>query len=124
MNLLLDTHALLWWLTGVELSEEAVAAIADPNTLVVVSAASIWEAGIKAALGKLRTPEPLSEAVADEGFEALSITHAHAEVAAGLPPHHRDPFDRMLVAQALVGSLAVVTRDLAFAPYGVSILPC
>ena len=122
MSLLLDTRALLWWLDGTRLSETITERIADPGELVVVSAASIWEASIKAALGKLEVPEALATAIAEEGFELLPITFNHAERAGALPPHHRDPFDRMLVAQALVERLTVVTHDPAFEPYGVDLL--
>jgi PIN domain nuclease of toxin-antitoxin system len=124
MSLLLDTHALLWWLAGAPLDEEASARLSDPAELVVVSAASIWEAAVKLALGKLTVPEALGQAVREEGFEPLPITFEHAERAAGLPPHHRDPFDRMLVAQAQLEDLTVVTRDSAFAAYEVPVLRC
>lgn len=122
MSLLLDTHALLWWLDGTRLSDDVIERIADPGELVVVSAASIWEASIKEALGRLDVPESLASVVADEGFEPLSITFEHAERAGALPPHHRDPFDRMLAAQALLEGLTVVTHDPAFEPYGVGLL--
>lgn len=123
MSLLLDTHVVLWWIYGTPSLPEPVAArIADPGELVVVSAASIWEAAIKAALGKLRVPEALGDVVIDEGFEPLPITFDHAERAGDLPAHHRDPFDRMLVAQALVEGLTIVTHDPAFEPYGVDLL--
>lgn len=122
MSLLLDTHALLWWLEGSRLSDAVIARIADPGELVVVSAASIWEASIKAALGKLETPEALGAVVLDEGFEPLPVTFDHAELAGALPPHHRDPFDRMLIAQALVEHLTIVTHDPAFDPYGLELL--
>ncbi len=122
MSLLLDTHALLWWLAGTRLSDDVVERISDPGELVAVSSASIWEAGIKAAVGKLTMPEGLSSTVRDEGFEPLVITFDHAEQAGALPPHHRDPFDRMLVAQALVEGLTIVTHDAAFEPYGVGLL--
>lgn len=124
LSLLLDTHALLWWLGGQALAPDAAAAIADPRALVVVSAASIWEAGIKAALGKLSLPGSLVEAVREEGLEPLAISLAHAELAGRLPPHHRDPFDRMLVAQALAEDLTIVTRDRAFGPYEARTLLC
>jgi len=122
VSLLLDTHVILWWLDGSRLPKAVVDRIADPGELVVVSAASIWEAAIKAAMGKLRTPEALSDVVVDEGFEPMPITFDHAERAGALPPHHRDPFDRMLIAQALVGGLTVVTHDPAFDDYGVDLL--
>jgi PIN domain nuclease of toxin-antitoxin system len=122
MSLLLDTHVLLWWLEGRGLSDAVTARIADSGELVVVSAASIWEASIKAALGKLEIPEALGAVVLDEGFEPLPVTFDHAELAGTLPPHHRDPFDRMLIAQALVERLTLVTHDPAFDPYGLELL--
>ncbi len=124
MNLLLDTHTLLWWLAGRPLADDARDRIADAGTLVAVSAASIWEAAIKASLGKLRVPSSLADAVVDNGFEPLAISLAHAEAAGALPPHHRDPFDRMLIAQARAEGLTIVTRDPAFDAYEVAVLPC
>jgi PIN domain nuclease of toxin-antitoxin system len=122
VSLLLDTHVLLWWLDGSHLSEAVIERLADPGHLVVVSAATLWEASIKAALGKLEMPEALGDAVVGEGFEPLPVTFDHAERAGALPAHHRDPFDRMLVAQALVEGLTIVTHDPAFEPYGVDLL--
>jgi PIN domain nuclease of toxin-antitoxin system len=122
VSLLLDTHVLLWWLDGTRLTDAVIARIADPGELVVVSAASIWEAAMKAALGKLETPEALGTAAVEAGFDSLPITFDHAERAGSLPPHHRDPFDRMLVAQALAEGLTLVTHDPAFRPYGVDLL--
>ena len=124
MNLLLDTHALLWWLGGEPLDDAATERIADPEALVAVSAASIWEASIKAALGQLAVPGPLGDAAREEGFEPLPITFEHAERTGQLPPHHRDPFDRMLVAQAQHEGLTIVTRDRAFDAYDVPVLRC
>lgn len=123
MSLLLDTHALLWWLSG-ELSEEVTDRLADPSTYVAVSSVSIWEVEIKRSLGKLDAPAGLAEVVVDEGFEQLPVTFAHAERAGGLPLHHRDPFDRMLVAQSELEGLTVVTRDAAFELYGIRRLTC
>lgn len=124
MRLLLDTHALLWWLEdSAQLSTEARDAIADGANEIAVSAASAWEMAIKQAAGKLRVPEALNDALATSGFAALPITIEHALKAAALEPHHRDPFDRMLVGQALVEGLTIVTRDPRFHPYGVPILP-
>jgi PIN domain nuclease of toxin-antitoxin system len=122
VSLLLDTCVLLWWLDASHLTDAVLERIADPGELVVVSAASIWEAAVKAALGKLETPEALGGAVVDEGFEPLPITFEHAERAGALPPHHRDPFDRMLVAQALTEGLTLVTHDPAFDAYGLDLL--
>lgn len=124
MSVLLDTHALLWWLAGDPLSDEAIEQIADPSTLVAVSAVSIWEAGLKSALGKLEMPERLDHAAIEEGFEPLAVTFEHAERVGRLPWHHRDPFDRMLVAQAQVEELAIASRDSAFDDYDVPVLRC
>jgi PIN domain nuclease of toxin-antitoxin system len=123
MTLLLDAHALLWWLADdPELTPAARAAIADPAADVLVSAATIWKIEIKRALGKLAAPTGLVRAVDEAGFDILPITGADAEAAAALPPHHRDPFDRMMVAQAgRVGAL-LVSRDPAFGGYGVDVL--
>jgi PIN domain nuclease of toxin-antitoxin system len=124
VKLLLDTHTFLWWLADRPITKEARESIADPTTFVAVSAASIWEATIKASIGKLRVPGSLVEAVTDSGFAALPISLDHAAVAGALPPHHRDPFDRMLVAQAVAEGLTIVTRDPAFDDYEVAVLPC
>lgn len=124
MNLLLDTHALLWWLADEQLDAGARAAIEDPENVVWVSAASVWEIAIKRSLGKLRTGADLLGAVEWSGFERLPIAMDHAEAAGALPPHHRDPFDRMLVAQAQLLDLAIVTRDAAFDAYDVELLGC
>lgn len=124
MNLLLDTHALLWWLADAPMTDEARERIASPAAIVAVSAASIWEAEIKRAAGKLRVDGSLPSHVRAAGFEPLPITLDHAERAGTLPAHHRDPFDRMLIAQAQAEGLTLVTRDPAFAAYEVSVLTC
>lgn len=121
MNLLLDTHVVLWWLDGGHvLNAAARDAIADPANGVWVSAASMWEVAVKAAIGKLRTDADIPGAVLVSGFEPLPITFSHAESAGGLPAHHRDPFDRMLIAQAQSEGLVLVTRDRAFEAYEVA----
>lgn len=123
LNLLLDTHALLWWLGDIPvLSREAQEAIADPLSNVYVSAACVWEIAIKKSLGKLRAPENLEQALAATAFHELPISIGHATEAGALPMHHNDPFDRMLVAQARIEKLTLVTRDEKIAQYGVSIL--
>lgn len=124
MSLLLDTHTLLWWLAGEQLSDDVTKRLSDPTELVAVSAVSIWEASVKEAIGKLVVPEPLPVVVVDEGFEALPITLEHAQRAGELPNHHRDPFDRMLVAQAQIEGLTIVSRDRVFSQYDVAVLPC
>ena len=123
-RLLLDTHVLLWALEDNQaLSVDARQSIADTRNEVFVSAVSIWEMAIKRSLGKLRAPDNLADTVQEAGFAALPITLAHAEQAGMLPPHHRDPFDRMLVAQALAEGLVVVTDDALISKYGVRTMP-
>jgi PIN domain nuclease of toxin-antitoxin system len=123
MRLLLDTHALIWWLAGAdELSAEARSAIASPRSEVFVSAASAWEMSIKRAKGRLDSPPDLPEALESSGFAELPIAIHHAILAGSLPPHHADPFDRLLVAQALLDSLTLVTRDMDLAAYDIDVL--
>ena len=122
MRLLLDTHALLWWLADEGLNAEAREAIADPANLVAVSAASAWEISIKKALGKLAAPDDLEQQVEEGGFVALPISLAHAVAAGRLPRHHDDPFDRMLIAQAIAEGLTIVTRGKRFDAYGAALL--
>ena len=117
MNLLLDTHVLIWWDEGRRLTSAARQAIQDATT-VHVSSASAWEVAIKIGLGRLRPTRTISQAVEESGFLELPILYAHAERVATLPDLHRDPFDRMLVAQAEVEGLVVVTRDPIFEEYG------
>jgi PIN domain nuclease of toxin-antitoxin system len=106
-----------------QLSDEARDAIADGRNRVLLSAASVWEAAIKVAAGRLEIPEPLLEAAEAAGMEELAICSRHAVRAAGLPPLHRDPFDRMLVGQALEEGLVIVTRDALVRQYPVAALP-
>lgn len=122
MKLLLDTHAVLWWQADDRrLSPAARAAIATAD-LVWVSAASGWEVAIKASLGRVRLDEPLAITVAADGFTELPVTLTHAARVQALPPLHADPFDRLLVAQALVERATLVTRDAALGGYGVPVL--
>jgi len=123
-GLLLDTHILLWWLSDSErLPSLARSTLRGSEAACFVSAATLWEIGIKRALGKLEVPAELAPVVAEEGFHGLAISFAHAERAACLPPHHRDPFDRMLVAQAQVEGLTLMTADERFRAYDVDIFP-
>ena len=123
MKLLLDTHALLALLSrDPPLSPGARAAMQRPDAQLIVSAVSVWEIAIKRALGKLEAPDDLIERVGEAGAELLSITARHAEAGGGLPLHHRDPFDRLLAAQAKLEGCAIVTKDPAFAAYGVPVV--
>jgi PIN domain nuclease of toxin-antitoxin system len=122
LKLLLDTHVLLWWLEGsARLSRRARQTIADSEE-VWVSAASAWELGIKSALGKLRTPDDLEFQVQASRFRELPVTLAHAIAAGKLPRHHNDPFDRMLVAQAALESLTLLTVDRQLQAYGIRMI--
>lgn len=116
MNLLLDTHVLIWWDEGRRLSPGARRAIAAADA-VYVSAASAWEIAIKIGLGRLRPTRTVQEAATDSGFLELPVTFRHAELVAHLPVHHRDPFDRLLIAQAEAERLTLVTRDPVFQRY-------
>ncbi|HEX9593672.1 MAG TPA: type II toxin-antitoxin system VapC family toxin [bacterium] len=121
-RLLLDTQVFLWWrMDDPRLAAAVRAAVAEAE-LVFVSVASAWEAATKMALGRLRLPDRFETGVVDSGFERLLISFAHAERAGGLPVHHSDPFDRMLVAQAQAEGLTLVTHDRRLAPYDVDVL--
>jgi PIN domain nuclease of toxin-antitoxin system len=125
LRLLLDTHALLWWLADdPALSVGAREAIAEPGNLVFVSAASAWEIATKNRIGKLPGAalfsNRLGEIIALEGFLELPISVAHAEKAGSLPGAHRDPFDRMLIAQAVAGGLTLVSNERLFEAFGVA----
>jgi PIN domain nuclease of toxin-antitoxin system len=123
LRLLLDTHVLLWSLADPdELRADARSALVDPANDVCVSAASTWEIAIKGARGKLRIPDDLSSRIAILRFSELPVTIAHSVEAGALPDHHRDPFDRMLVAQARAEGLTIVTRDRVLTLYDVETL--
>lgn len=120
IRLLLDTHALLWWLGDVPmLTGNARAAIADPGNDVFVSAVTGWEVAAKRARGRITAPDNLAAVIREEGFLDLPLTFHHAEHAGRLPMHHRDPIDRMLIAQAQAEGLIIVTRDRTIPLYGV-----
>jgi prevent-host-death family protein len=124
VTLLLDSHALLWALHAPErLRAEARDFIQDPERAVYFSAASVWELEIKAARGKLELPDDWLAAVEATGFLELPVTAAEARTSARLPWHHPDPFDRVLVAQAVLRGLRIATRDPLLASYDVPILP-
>lgn len=122
-RLLLDTHVLLWWLEdNPSIGKNAKASIIDGNNEVYVSAATTWEISIKKALGKLNAPDDMDTIVEEERFIKLPITLYHGQMAGMLPLYHRDPFDRMLIAQAQAEGLTIVTSDGIFSKYGVRIM--
>ena len=124
MRLLLDTHVAVWWFNDPsQVRPEARGALEDSSNDTLLSAASVWEAGLKQVTGKLEVPLSLGESARRWGLLELSISWEHAKLAAELPPLHGDPFDRMLVAQALVEELVLVTRDRAVAQYDVATMP-
>jgi PIN domain nuclease of toxin-antitoxin system len=122
MRLLLDTHAFLWWVTNDRtLRRETRDTIAEAD-VVVVSAASAWEIAVKRARGRLNAPDDLEQQLERHEFVPLDIDFRHARAAGALPRHHGDPFDRMLVAQAQLEGLTLVTRHARLALYGVATL--
>jgi PIN domain nuclease of toxin-antitoxin system len=122
LKLLVDTHAAIWWLAGNRrLSEAARAAIADAGVEAGVSVASIWEASIKRSAGRLKGPD-LAAALDAAGLPFLQIDERHAKIAGELPLVHRDPFDRMLVAQALTVPLRLLTHDHRVARYSDTVI--
>ena len=123
MKLLVDTHVLIWAvLADPALPERFRAALSDPAAEVYVSAVSVWDVAIKRALGKLSVPADLFDQAAASGCLALPITWDHARAVETLSPHHADPFDRLLIAQARVEGLTLLTADRAFAAYDVALL--
>lgn len=123
MNLLLDTHVFLWMLSAPErLGEKVRRAITDPRHPVFLSAVSGVEISIKRALGKLEAPSNLAEEADRRGLIHLPLSFRHAEALDIIPPHHADPFDRMLLAQAITEGLTLVTHDRKFEPYPAKIL--
>lgn len=127
MRALLDTHAFLWWVTDdARLSERARETIGDGANEIFVSAATGWEMAIKARLGRLRVPGDFARFITDQielnGFRVLAIELAHALRVHGLADHHRDPFDRILVAQSLVEGMPILSRDEQIAAYGVELV--
>ncbi|MCF6226914.1 MAG: type II toxin-antitoxin system VapC family toxin [Xanthomonadales bacterium] len=123
MNLLLDTHVLIWALeNNPKLSAQARVAIIDGSNVVFVSSVSAWEISIKKAAGKLKAPDNLFEEIKLHRFTPLNINFDHAQLAGKLPAIHKDPFDRMLIAQAMIEKLCLVSRDSFFSQYDVKLL--
>jgi PIN domain nuclease of toxin-antitoxin system len=119
--LLLDTHVLIWWDEGARLRAEGKSAIQHAD-VVFVSAVTGWEIAIKTSMGRLRPSRSVSEAISESGFEELPLRLHHAAALLRLPLLHRDPFDRMLLAQASAEHLTIVTRDAAFDAYGIPLV--
>jgi PIN domain nuclease of toxin-antitoxin system len=123
VNLLVDSHVAVWWLDDPKrLSSAARAAIADGRNQVYLSVASVWELGLKVERGKLRLPADYLDRLRADGFGFLDVRLVHARRAPVLAPHHADPFDRILLAQAEIEHLVMVTRDDALRVYGVPVL--
>lgn len=123
MKLLLDTHAALWWLADdARIGHDAERELSDSTNRVLLSAAVIWEVAIKRSLGKLQAPADLAQTLLDAGAQPLPVTLDHAAAVEALPWHHRDPFDRLLVSQALTEGVAIVSQDARLQPYGVSLV--
>lgn len=123
MKLLLDSNALIWaYARPAELSASVRQAIADADNDRFVSIAALWEIAIKVSTGKLSLTEDVARIIEDLSLELLPITLAHVRRVETLPSHHRDPFDRMMIAQALEENLTIVTRDRSFRAYGVPLL--
>ena len=121
MNLLLDSNVVVWLVAGARIQPAAAAAIETADQ-VLVSAATIWELAAKVSQGRLAAPPDLPELLLDLGIRPLALEWEHARVAADLPMHHRDPFDRMLIAQAMVEHLSIVTRDEVISRYPVPVI--
>ena len=126
MTLLLDTHAFLWFVTGdARLSRAARRRMEAGGSRLVLSVASIWEMAIKNSLGRLALPAPLPDYIEEKrgaGFGIMSVEWTHAVAVAGLPFHHNDPFDRLIIAQGLAERLPIVSGDPAFLKYGVKVI--
>jgi PIN domain nuclease of toxin-antitoxin system len=123
LKLLLDTHAALWFLSGDDrLGENARRHLTDDTNRVLLSAAVVWEIAIKRSLGKLVVPDEYLSLLLGAGVQPLAVSVEHAAAVEHLPPHHRDPFDRMLVSQATIEGGALISRDDALRPYDVTLI--
>jgi PIN domain nuclease of toxin-antitoxin system len=122
VRLLLDTHVLLWAIASPRRLAPEVRRVIETTSSVQVSVVSVWEIGVKRSLGKVDLPEDLLHALRFSGFEALPVGLDHALLACELPRHHDDPFDRLLIAQAEIEDLTIVTADRHFSKYDVRVL--
>lgn len=119
---MVDTHVLLWLMTGDRVEGNALEVLSDPQSQVFVSVASLWEIAIKQGRGRLTPPEDPADAALAVGFDLLGIEPSHIRAVRDLPHHHRDPFDRMLIAQAQVERFTLVTRDTRLREYDVAVM--
>ena len=123
MNLILETHIILWWLDNNDtLPERYFKAISDSNNICFISSATIWEISIKSGLGKLEIPDNLTDILQKEGFSELPVSWNHAAMVRQLPLYHKDPFDRLIIAQTIVEDFTLLTVDKIIPEYGVTIL--
>lgn len=124
MRLLLDTHLILWWMNGEasRISEKALAALGSEDMEPVVSAVAIWEAAMKRRLGKLEVPGDMLTQIERSGVELLPVTVRHADFVSSLPAHHEDPFDRLLISQAMVEGMALASADEVLRQYNVELV--
>lgn len=124
MRLLLDTHLILWWMNGEasRISEKALAALGSEDMEPVVSAVAIWEAAIKRRLGKLEVPGDMLTQIERSGVELLPVTVRHADFVSSLPAHHEDPFDRLLISQAMVEGMALASADEVLRRYDIELV--
>jgi PIN domain nuclease of toxin-antitoxin system len=122
VRLLLDTHVVLWWLADDPTLSDTLKSVLDGEPDVYLSPVSVWEIAIKQAAGKIKEPADLAERLRNSGFKELGVTAEHAVAAGRLPMLHRDPFDRMLVAQARCADLMLVTRDADIRRYEVPVI--
>ena len=123
MRLLLDSNTFLWWRAGSEkLTERAERMIGDTDNDTAVSVVTLWEIAIKRGIGKLRFLEDFEAVMTEEAFDLLPISYAHLRTLETVPMHHRDPFDRLLIAQALAEGIPIATGDRVFAAYGVQVI--
>jgi PIN domain nuclease of toxin-antitoxin system len=126
MKILLDTHALLWWLADdKQLGRRARELVEDPGNDVLISMVSLWEIAVKSRIGKLQADiKEIADAVGQEGFTMLDIAVTHLVTLAGLPTHHRDPFDQLLIAQAITEDATFVSEDRNAARYAARVMTC
>lgn len=123
MNLILDTHIILWWMDDNRLLPQKYRlAVADKNNICFVSAVSVWEISIKSAIGKLDIPDNYLDVLLDQNFKELPVSWQHACKVRQLPMHHKDPFDRLLIAQAIIEDLTILSVDKIIPEYDVEIL--